>query len=80
MADSESGNKMPREEIQPKAYYALNEFPRVTPFSMVTGWRAVSSGRLKSYKVGRRTVVKGQDLINYIEENTRRSSKRKKAA
>jgi excisionase family DNA binding protein len=62
-------------EVNENAFYTLPELSAKMN-TAITGLRSwIKQGKLKATKVGRQYMVKGKDLLSFIEAGTRTQSK-----
>lgn len=51
-----------------KLSYSPNEVPEVTGIGRTTVYAEIAEGRLRARKIGRRTVVLHDDLVEWLSE------------
>ena len=56
-----------------KEYLTIKDIIRILQISRPTAYILISSGRLKSYRVGRLLRIKADDLLWFIEGRSKRS-------
>ena len=55
------------QQLSDKIAFSINEVTQITPFSRVTLYRLMKSGKLGFTQIGRRRVITRQALIDLIE-------------
>lgn len=56
-----------REALHPDKIYSRNEAAAVTGIALITLIRAYDNGHLKVSRVGSRVLIRGQQLLDWIE-------------
>lgn len=55
--------------------YSVADAASVAGVSAITLWRAIAAGHLKTYRVGRRRVVSGEQIKHWLENGGKTSEK-----
>jgi excisionase family DNA binding protein len=56
-------SRLPRPALEQSRNYQVNEAALTMGVAAITIWRAIYNGHLKHYRVGRRVLVSGEQLI-----------------
>jgi len=62
----ESPEQPPR-TVLPKLGYSVKEAEKITGIGRTTLWKAVTKGKLKHFKVGRRVLFSSEHLKEYLK-------------
>lgn len=66
LAKKNSAKSKRRLPLEPTVNYSVPESAVATCTSTPTIWRAIDSGHLKYYRVGRRVILNGQFLLDWL--------------
>lgn len=64
---SQSAAQVAKEPVVDNAYYTIPQTSGLTGFSLAKIFRDMRSGRLRVCRVGRRTVITGRQIRQWIE-------------
>ena len=56
-----------RPTLETSRNYPVKEGALCVGVSVATIWRAIQAGRLKTYRVGSRVIISGEQLKNWLE-------------
>jgi excisionase family DNA binding protein len=58
-------------EFLPKLSHSVKEAEKITGLCRTTLWKAINSGKLNCYKVGRRVLFSSEHLREFLESHER---------
>ena len=70
VASIESSEQLPK-AVLPKLGYSVKEAEKITGIGRTTLWKAITKGKLKHFKVGRRVLFSSEHLKEYLKSYER---------